>query len=194
MKSGHPLKGKLVGMLMTDGVEQVEYTAPREFLEQRGATVMLLAPKEKGEHVQGMNHKDKGDSFTVDQHVRDANPADLDALVLPGGSANAAKLRQSKEAIEFIRKFGQEDKPMAAICHGPLVLIDAGLAKATNLTSAADAAEELRGAGAEWVDQEVVIADRLVTSRGPKDIPAFNDALAKELMVSSQVADLGPSS
>lgn len=194
MNDGHRLKGKRVAVLMTDGVEQVEYTDPRAFLEDHGARVTLLSPKEKGEQVQGMNHEAKGDSFAVDLHVRDAKPADYDALVLPGGKANPAKLRQSAEAMAFIRQFGEEGKPMAAICHGPLALIDAGLAKATHLTSAPDAADELRGAGAEWSDDEVVIDDKLITSRKPADLPAFNDALFKELLVSAQVADTGPSS
>lgn len=194
MSSAKPLKGKLVGMLMTDGVEQIEYTAPRKFLEELGAKVMLLSPKDKGDEVQGMNHKAQGDRFRVELNVRDARPGDFHALVLPGGKANPAALRKSAEAIGFIRQFGQEDKPIAAICHGPLALIDAGLTKSTHLTSAPDAAEELRLAGAEWADQEVVIAVRLITSRGPADIPAFNDALLKELMVDSQCADMGASS
>ncbi|MGZ8289350.1 MAG: type 1 glutamine amidotransferase domain-containing protein [Telluria sp.] len=194
MNSAHPLKGKRVAMLMTDGVEQVEYTSPRAFLEDLGVKVTLLSPKEKGEQVQGMQHEAKGDSFAVEMHVRDAKPADFDALVLPGGKANPAKLRQSAEATEFIRRFGQEDKPIAAICHGPLALIDPGLAKARHLTSAPDAADELRGAGAEWSDEDVVIDLKVVTSRKPADLPAFNDALFRELMVNPACATMGPSS
>ena len=141
-----------------------------------------------------MNHAATGDSFTVELNVRDAQPADFDALVLPGGKANPTKLRESKVATDFIRAFSQEDKPIAAICHGPLALIDAGLAMSTHLTSAADAKDELAGAGAEWSDEEVVIDGQLITSRGPADLPAFNDALAKELSIDPQDADMGPSS
>ena len=188
------LKGKRIAMLMTDGVEQVEYTGPRSFLEQYGAVVTLVSPKNAGEQVQGMNHAATGDSFTVELNVRDAKPADFDALVLPGGKANPTKLRESAEATAFIRAFSQEDKPIAAICHGPLALIDAGLAMSTHLTSAADAKDELAGAGAEWSDEEVVIDGKLITSRGPADLPAFNDALAKELSIDPQDADMGPSS
>jgi protease I len=196
MTSGHSLKGKRVAVLMTDGVEQVEYTEPRSFLEAHGARVTLLAPKNQGEQVQGMNHSATGDSFTVEMHVRDAKPGDYDALMLPGGVENPKKLRKSAEAIDFIRQFAQEDKPIAAICHGPLALIDAGLAMGSHLTSWADdeTKDELIAAGAEWSDEEVVIDDRLITSRKPADIPAFNDAMFKSLRIDAQVADMGPSS
>ena len=127
-QSSGQLQGKRVAFLMTDGVEQIEYTAPRQFLEQNGATVTLVSPKAKGETVQGFNHQDKGETFTVEMNVGDASPRDFDALVLPGGAANPEQLRQSKESIAFIRDFGDEEKPIAAICHGPLTLIDAGIA------------------------------------------------------------------
>lgn len=191
---GFALKGKHVAVLMTDGVEQVEYTEPRAFLEAQGAIVTLMSPKNRGEQVQGKNHDDDGDTFTVEMHVRDARPGDFDALVLPGGEENPRKLRESAEAIDFIRQFALEDKPIAAICHGPLLLIDAGLAQARHLTSWPESKNELVEAGAEWSDQEVVIDDKLITSRKPADIPAFNDALFKELRVDAQVSDMGPSS
>lgn len=196
INSGNALKGKRIAVLMTDGVEQVEYTEPRSFLEGHGATVTLLSPKNQGEQVQGMNHSVTGDRFTVEMHVRDARPGDFDALMLPGGVENPKKLRKSAEAIDFIRQFAREDKPIAAICHGPLALIDAGLAMGTHLTSWADdeTKDELVAAGAEWSDEEIVIDDKLITSRKPADIPAFNDALYKELGIDPQVADLGPSS
>lgn len=196
INSGKALTGKRIAVLMTDGVEQVEYTEPRSFLEGHGATVTLLAPKNQGEQVQGMNHSATGDRFTVEMHVGDARPADFDALMLPGGVENPKKLRQSAEAIDFIRQFAQEDKPIAAICHGPLALIDAGLAMGSHLTSWTDDATrgELVAAGAEWSDEEIVIDDKLITSRMPADIAAFNDALYKELRIDPQVADLGPSS
>jgi protease I len=163
-----------VAVLMTDGVEQVEYTKPREFLEQQGARVTLLAPKAKGEKVQGFRHLDKGDAFTVEMDVREADAGDFDALLLPGGVANPDQLRLSKEAIAFIGRF--EGKPVAAICHGPWTLIDAGLAKGRRMTSWPTLQQDLRNAGAQWIDQEVVVDGKLVTSRKPDDIPAFNQA------------------
>lgn len=196
INSGYGLKGKRIAVLMTDGVEQVEYTEPRSFLEGHGATVTLLSPKNPGDQVQGMNHSETGDSFTVEMHVRDAKPGDFDALLLPGGEQNPEKLRESAEATDFIRQFWLEDKPIAAICHGPLALIDAGVAMARHLTSSPDDAtkNELVAAGAEWSDEEVVVDDKLTTSRKPADIPAFNQALYKQLRIDAQVADMGPSS
>ena len=188
-----PLQGKRVAMLMTDGVEQIEYTSPRSYLEERGATVVLLSPKNAGEEVQGFNHLQPADKFKVEMNVRDANPTDFDALVLPGGVANPDNLRMSKEAIDFIRGFDVEEKPVGAICHGPWTLIDAGIATAKHLTSWPSLKRDLMNAGAEWTDDEVVVDARLVTSRKPADLPAFNDALAKELMVAAGT-DPGPTS
>jgi protease I len=191
--SGTSLQGKRVAMLMTDGVEQIEYTSPRSYLEERGATVVLLSPKNAGEEVQGFNHMQPGDKFRVEMNVRDADPADFDALVLPGGVANPDNLRLSRESIDFIRGFDVEEKPVGAICHGPWTLIDAGIATAKHLTSWPSLKRDLVNAGAEWTDDEVVVDAHLVTSRKPDDLPAFNDALAKELMI-PQEADTGPSS
>jgi protease I len=181
--SGKPLQGKRVAMLMTDGVEQIEYTSPRSYLEERGATVVLVSPKDAGEEVQGFNHMQPAGKFRVEMHVRDARPADFDALVLPGGVANPDNLRLSREAIDFIRGFDVEDKPVGAICHGPWTLIDAGIATARHMTSWPSLKRDLMNAGAEWTDDEVVIDARLVTSRKPDDLPAFNDALVKELLM-----------
>jgi protease I len=191
--AGKPLQGKRVAMLMTDGVEQIEYTSPRSYLEERGATVVLLSPKDAGEEVQGFNHLQPGDRFRVEMNVRDANPTDFDALVLPGGVANPDNLRMSREAIDFIRGFDVEDKPVGAICHGPWTLIDAGIATAKHMTSWPSLKRDLTNAGAEWTDDEVVIDARLVTSRKPDDLPAFNDALVKELMMAPGT-DPGPTS
>jgi protease I len=191
--AGKPLQGKRVAMLMTDGVEQIEYTSPRSYLEERGATVVLLSPKNAGEEVQGFNHLQPADKFRVEMNVRDANPADFDALVLPGGVANPDNLRMSKESIDFIRGFDVEDKPVGAICHGPWTLIDAGIATAKHMTSWPSLKRDLTNAGAEWTDDEVVIDARLVTSRKPDDLPAFNDALVKELMMAPGT-DPGPTS
>ena len=191
--SSKPLLGKRVAMLMTDGVEQIEYTSPRSFLEEQGATVVLLAPKAAGEEVQGFNHMQPGDRFKVEMNVGDAKPADFDGLVLPGGVANPDQLRLSKEAIDFIREFDGEDKMVAAICHGPWTLIDAGIATGKHLTSWPSLKRDLTNAGAEWSDEEVVLDARLVTSRKPDDLPAFNDMLLKELMIAPGT-DPGPTS
>jgi protease I len=188
-----PLKGKRVAVLMTDGVEQVEYTDPRAFLEEQGAQVTLVSPKSKGAQIQGFNHLTPADQFEVEMNVRDARPADFDALLLPGGVANPDILRLSEESIAFIRQFGEEDKPIAAICHGPWTLIDAGVAKAKHMTSWPSLKVDLRNAGADWSDEEVVVDRWLITSRKPADIPAFNRALLKELRV-PMGADPGPTS
>ena len=186
--------GKRVAVLMTDGVEQIEYTSPRSFLEERGVQVTLVSPKDKGAHVQGVHHDQKGDQFEVELNVREADPHDFDALLLPGGETNPNLLRQSPESIAFIREFAREEKPIAAICHGPLALIDAGLAESTHLTSWPECEHDLRAAGAEWTDDPVVIDGRLVTSRRPDDLPQFNEALLRELEIDPAAADRGPSS
>lgn len=191
--AGKPLEGIRVAMLMTDGVEQIEYTSPRSFLEENGATVVLVSPKPAGAEVQGFNQLQPGDKFKVELDVADANPTDFDGLVLPGGVANPDQLRMSKEAIDFIRGFPIEEKLVAAICHGPWTLIDAGIATAKHLTSWPSLKRDLINAGAEWTDDEVVVDARLVTSRKPDDLPAFNDALLKELMMAPGT-DPGPTS
>lgn len=189
------LVGRRVAVLMTDGVEQVEYTEPRTFLEGKGVRVTLISPKGVGEEVQGMNHDQPGDKFKVEASLAQADASDYDALLLPGGEENPKKLRRIPEAIAFIRAFDEADKPIAAICHGPWPLIDAGIAESKHLTSNAAIQDDLKAAGAEWTDDEVVVDGKLITSRKPEDIPAFNDALMKELMVIQQAgADPGPTS
>jgi protease I len=175
------LAGKRIAILMTDGVEQVEYTRPREFLEKHGARCTLIAPKSRGDQVQGFNHLTPADRFAVEMSVEDARPADFDALVLPGGVANPDQLRLSSEAIEFIREFARADKPIAAICHGPWTLIDAGIAQGKRMTSWPTLREDLKNAGAQWVDEQVVVDGKLVTSRKPDDIAAFDEALLERL-------------
>jgi protease I len=192
--AGFTLHGKRVAVLMTDGVEQIEYTSPRAYLEKHGATVVLISPKEAGEKVQGFNHTDKGDTFEVELNVRDAKPGDFDALLLPGGVSNPDQLRLSPESIGFIRDFAAEQKPIGAICHGPWTLIDAGVAQAKHMTSWPSLQTDLRNAGAEWSDEEVVVDGMLVTSRKPADLPAFNEALGKEIAIDPMRADRGPSS
>ncbi|WP_312516220.1 type 1 glutamine amidotransferase domain-containing protein [Massilia sp.] len=189
------LQGRRVAVLMTDGVEQVEYTEPRSFLEKLGVHVTLLSPKNAGEEIQGFNHLEPADKFKVDLNVKDATPGDYDLLLLPGGVANPDQLRLSPDAIAFIKAFGDEDKPIAAICHGPWPLIDAGVAESKHMTSWPSLQTDLKNAGAEWTDEEVVVDGKLITSRKPDDIPAFNDALKKQLMVLQEAnVDPGPTS
>lgn len=175
------LQDKRIAVLMTDGVEQVEYTGPRKFLEQQGAKVTLISPKAKGEQVQGFNHADPADKFTVELTVSEARPGDFDALVLPGGVSNPDALRLEKDAIDFIRNFGREDKLIAAICHGPWTLIDAELVKGKQITSWPSLQRDLQNAGADWRDEQVVVDGKLITSRKPDDIPAFNQAIQQAL-------------
>ena len=185
-QEGAALRGRKVAVLMTDGVEQVEYTRPREFLERQGAQVTLISPKAKGAHIQGFNHLTPADRFEVELDVRDARAADFDALVLPGGVANPDQLRLSTEAIAFIREFGREGKPIAAICHGPWTLIDAGIARGKHLTSWPSLQQDLRNAGAEWSDEPLVVDGALITSRKPDDIPAFNNGMLDQLSGAAQ--------
>lgn len=173
------LKGKKIAMLVTDGFEQVEMTSPREALEKAGATVHVVSPKEKS--VRGWNHDEKADEFPVDTPVSKAKAADYDALVLPGGVQNPDKLRRDADVQRFVRDFFDESKPVAAICHGPWTLIDAGVVRGRKMTSYHTLEMDLKNAGAHWVDQEVVVDNGLVTSRKPDDLPAFNAKLLEEV-------------
>lgn len=175
--AGQRLQGKRVAVLMTDGVEQVEYTEPRGFLEAEGAKVTLVSPKRAGEEIQAFNHMTPASRFKVERSLDEVSPDDFDALVLPGGVANPDQLRTSAGVINFIRRFSVENKPIAAICHGPWTLINADLVAEKRVTSWPSLEVDLRNAGADWVDQEVVIEGNLITSRKPADIPAFNQAL-----------------
>lgn len=175
------LAGKRVAMLLTDGVEQVEYTGPRTCLEARGATVHLVAPKESGDRIQGFEHLTPGGTFIVEVDAADASAEDYDLLVLPGGVANPDLLRLSHEAVALVRGFAEADKPIAAICHGPWLLINAGIAQGRRLTSFPSLRTDLVNAGAEWVDEAVVVDGKVITSRGPKDLPPFEDAIVRFL-------------
>jgi protease I len=174
---GKRLQGKRVAVLMTDGVEQVEYTEPRGYLEARGAEVTLVSPKAAGEEIQAFNHLMPASTFKVERNVHDVSQADFDMLVLPGGVANPDLLRLSERSINFIREFSIENKPIAAICHGPWTLINADVVAEKRVTSWPSLEVDLRNAGAQWVDQEVVIEGKLITSRKPADIPAFSRAI-----------------
>ena len=173
------LNGKTVALLATDGVEQVELTQPRDALEEAGATTHLVAPG-SGE-IQGFNHHDKGDRLKVDVTLADASVQDYDALVLPGGVINPDILRMDDGAVAFVRAFMQAGKPVAAICHGPWTLVEANVVSGRTLTSWPSLQTDIRNAGGEWVDEEVVVDDHLITSRKPDDLKAFCDQLIEQL-------------
>lgn len=177
--SGHSIAGKRVAFVLTDGVEQVELTSPWKAIKDAGGEPVLVAPKSG--KLQGFKGVDKGDTFDVDLTLSEANAADFHALVIPGGVVNADHLRVNKEAQAFARSFFEQHKPVAAICHGPWLLIDAGVVKGRNLTSYHTLATDLRNAGANWTDEQVVVDQGFVTSRKPGDLAAFNDKLLEEI-------------
>jgi protease I len=172
------LNGKKVAILVENGFEQVEMTEPRKALEEAGAGTDLISPVSG--KVKGWQHTDWGDEFDVDVRLNDADPEDYDALLLPGGVINPDKLRLHPEAIEFIRRFVNEGKPIAAICHGPWTLINAGAVRGRTMTSWPSLQVDLQNAGANWVDREVVVDNGIVTSRKPDDIPVFNRKMIEE--------------
>jgi len=172
------LDGKRIAILATDGVEQVELTEPRKAIEEAGADVELIS-LEDGE-IQGFEHLDKGETFDVDKTVSDARADDYDALLLPGGVANPDFLRADEDAVAFVRAFAEAKKPIAAICHGPWTLVEAGVVKDRTLTSWPSLKTDIRNAGGTWVDEEVVVDEGLVTSRKPDDLPAFCAKVVEE--------------
>jgi protease I len=183
------LKGRRVAIVATDGFEESELFEPREALEKAGARTEVVAPK--GGSIKGWRHTDWGREVRVDATLTDADPADYDALVLPGGVMNPDKLRRLEAAQRFIRHFFDEGKPVAAICHGPWTLIDAGVVRGRKVTSYSSIQEDLKNAGADWSDREVVVDGNLVTSRKPDDIPAFNRELAMLLARAERHAPAG---
>ena len=172
------LQGCKVAVLATDGFEQVELEAPVEALRRAGAEVEVVAPH--GGEIQGFNHHDKGRMTRVDRELAQASPDRYDAIVLPGGVINPDQLRLEPKAIDFVRAFAEAGKPIAAICHGPWTLINAKAVMGKRMTSWPSLQTDLRNAGAEWVDQEVVVDHGLVTSRKPDDLPAFCDKMIEE--------------
>ncbi|HEX8647447.1 MAG TPA: type 1 glutamine amidotransferase domain-containing protein [Thermoleophilaceae bacterium] len=172
------LDGKKIAFLATDGVEQVELTEPRKAVEAEGAETQLLS-LESGE-IQGFDHLDKGETFKVDRAVSEASADEFDGLVLPGGVANPDFLRTDDGVRSFVRAFFEAGKPVGAICHGPWTLIDAGVVDGLKLTSWPSLETDLRNAGAEWVDEEVVVDRGLTTSRNPDDLPAFCAKIVEE--------------
>jgi protease I len=158
--------------------EQVELVEPRKALEQAGAEIDLVSLKD-GE-IQGFNHYDKADRFRVDRTVEEVSADDYDALLLPGGVGNPDTLRQNENAVRFVGDFFDQGKPIAAICHAPWTLVEAGVVRGRRLTSFPSLQTDIRNAGGEWVDEEVVVDRGLVTSRRPDDIPAFNEKMLEE--------------
>jgi protease I len=165
------LEGKRIAFLATDGVEQSELELPWRELQKAGAKVHLLSVH-KGA-IQAMRHMDKGDTFEVDGLVSEADVSDYDGLVLPGGVANPDTLRANRSAVDFVREFFEQSKPVAAICHGPWTLIEANVVRGRTVTSWPSLKTDIKNAGGQWVDEEVHVDQGLVTSRKPDDLPAF---------------------
>ncbi|HEX8489887.1 MAG TPA: type 1 glutamine amidotransferase domain-containing protein [Chthoniobacterales bacterium] len=172
------LSGKKVAILAADGFEEVELTKPRKALDDAGAKTSVVSIKSG--QIQGMNHADKGATVAVDVTLADVKPQEFDALLIPGGLMNPDTLRSSDEALEFVRHFFRQGKPVAAICHAAWVLIDAEVVSGRTIASWPAIKTDVRNAGATWVDQEVVVDNGLVTSRKPDDIPAFNEKMIEE--------------
>jgi protease I len=173
------LVDKKVAILVTDGFEQSEFLQPLEELKKQGAIVDIISIK-KGT-IRSWNNNNWGDEFEATVAITDAQSADYDALVLPGGVFNPDKLRMNKEVVAFVRDFMEDEKPVAAICHGPWLLIETGLLKGRKLTSYRSVRTDLINAGAQWVDEQVVVDDGLVTSRSPKDLDAFCAKMIEEI-------------
>jgi protease I len=178
MATNRDLSGKRVAILATDGVEQVELTEPRDALRDAGALTKVVSPK-KGK-IKAWQHGKWGDEITVDLPLEEARANDFDALMIPGGVMNPDHLRMDKRAVQFVRDFYMSGKPIAAICHAPWMLAEADIARGRTVTSWPSLQTDLRNAGADWVDREVVTDEGLVTSRKPADIPAFNRKMIEE--------------
>jgi deglycase len=173
------LQGRRVAFLVAnEGVEQIELTEPLQAVREAGAEVDLIAPQ-AGE-VQAFNHLDKGDTFTPDRSLEEADPSEYDALVLPGGVANPDILRTEEQAVSFVRSFFDEGKPVGAICHGPWTLVEADVLRGRTLTSWPSLRTDVRNAGGEWVDEKVRVDNGLVTSRKPDDLKAFCAKIIEE--------------
>jgi len=170
--TGKTLAGKKIAILVADGFEQVELSKPREALDHAGAVTQIVSPA--GKKVKGWNHTEWGEEMDVDVALKSADPGEFDALQLPGGVMNPDHLRMDPAAVEFVKHFFESGKPVAAICHAPWSLIEADVVRGRRITSWPSLKTDLRNAGAEWVDEEVVRDGNLVTSRKPDDISAFN--------------------
>lgn len=175
------LKGRRVAILATDGVEQVELEEPRRALDAAGATTHLISPKR--DSIQAMNHDEKGARLPVDRLVSEVRASDYDALLLPGGVANPDSLRMDQQAVKFVREFMLAEKPVAAICHGAWMLVEAGGVAGRTLTSWPSLQTDIRNAGGAWVDEVVHVDETLITSRKPADLPAFCVTIIKEFAI-----------
>jgi protease I len=174
------LQGKTIAFLVAnEGVEQIELTEPWRAVEEAGGRPQLIAP-DADRKVQAFNHLDKADTFAVDRAVSEANPADFDGLMLPGGVANPDQLRTFPEAVQFVKGFFDAKKPVAAICHGPWTLVEAGVLKGRTITSWPSIQTDIRNAGGTWVDEEVHVDNGLVSSRKPDDLKAFCPKMVEE--------------
>ena len=180
---GNRLENIKVAMLVTDGFEQIELTSPKEALESQGAVVHILVPAERPEFhmVQGANHGRMDRKFEVDSTIEEANPDDYDAVLLPGGVMNADKLRVNESAKDFVRIADEQGETVASICHGPWLMVSAGIVRGRQMTSYHTIKDDLTNAGARWVDQSVVVDANFISSRHPGDLPEFNQALIEEL-------------
>jgi protease I len=174
---GQALNGVKVAILATDGFEQSELLDPRRALDQAGASTVVVSLKSG--QIKGWNHKEWGETIAVDDTVDSVDAKNFDALLLPGGVMNPDKLRMDAKAVAFVKAFFAAKKPVAAICHGPWTIIEAGAAKGRTLTSWPSLKTDVQNAGGTWVDQETMVDGNLVTSRNPKDIPAFNREILK---------------
>lgn len=172
------LKGKRIAILATQGFEQSELLEPRKALEEAGARTEIVSPG--GDSIRGWAETDWGQNVQVDVPLDQANPDAYDGLVLPGGVMNPDKLRMNQKAVQFVRHFFENGKPVAAICHGPWLLVEADVVKGRRVTSWPSVKTDLRNAGADWVDEQVVVDNGLVTSRKPADLPAFNHKMLEE--------------
>jgi len=184
------LAGKRIAVLATDGFEQSELLQPRRALDAAGAVTEVIAPKTGA--IRGWDEKDWGEEVEVDVSLRRAKPEDYDGLLLPGGVMNPDRLRTDPLAVEFVRRFFEAGKPVAAICHGPQLLIEAGVVQDRRLTSFPSLRTDLRNAGARWVDEVVVVDRGLVTSRQPADIPRFNDQMITAFAEGTAAGGRGP--
>ncbi|MFZ0817560.1 MAG: type 1 glutamine amidotransferase domain-containing protein [Candidatus Sulfotelmatobacter sp.] len=166
------LHGKTIAILATDGFEQSELMKPKQALEDAGAKTQVVSPTEK--KIKGWNHKDWGKEVAVDVSLKSADAAKYDALLLPGGVMNPDQLRMNPDAVRFVKHFFEQAKPVAAICHGPWMLVEAGAVRGRTVTSWPSLKTDIRNAGGSWADEEVIVSNGVVTSRNPDDIPAFN--------------------
>jgi protease I len=178
-----------VAILVADDFEQVELTEPKQALEQAGARTSIISTKSG--RVQGMKHDEKADTFPVDLTFEQARPDDFDAVLLPGGALNADTLRVVREAQDFVRRMEENGKPIAAICHAPWLLVSAGMVRGRTLTSYHTLQDDIRNAGGQWLNLEVVRDRNWVTSRGPQDLPAFNKAMI-DLFAEAKMGTLRP--